>query len=176
MYPYPASYLAGRLEVTYEESKLNLGGSVGAPLDLVWKLSMRNPSVYRRVPVGGLGLVWKLPMRNPSVTCSGVQGSHPLVWKLPMRNPSKVSSCSTTARRVRLEATYEESKQASEKIPAASKCRWRLVRSRPRWRAMRGAVRPWAARRTAWARRRTLKGTTGLRSTALQAQQSGQGL
>ncbi len=65
-----------------------------------------------------------------------------------------------------LEATYEESKQASEKIPAAPKCWWRVVRSRPRWRAMRGAVQPWAARRTAWARRRTLKGTTGLRSTA----------
>jgi hypothetical protein len=51
-----------------------------------------------------------------------------------------------------------------------------VVRSRPRWRAMRGAVQPWAARRSAWARRRTLKGTTGLRSTAPQAQQSGQGL
>jgi hypothetical protein len=41
-------------------------------------------------------------------------------------------------------------------IPLSShrlRSRWRVVRSRPRWRAMRGAVQPWAARRTAWARR-----------------------
>jgi hypothetical protein len=58
---------------------------------------------------------------------------------------------------------------SSPSMPLSShrlRSRWRVVRSRPRWRAMRGAVQPWAARRTAWARRRTLKGTTGLVSSS----------